>query len=81
MAKSAIPIFHYSTIPTDVIYTPMGWAKSGPFGPGSLLFIKAPPYGWVMFIGYAVKPFRDEVRLHAASTPTVEAVFTARVWL
>ena len=33
--------------------------------------------GGVMLIGYAFKALRDEARLHAASTPTVEAVLAA----
>jgi hypothetical protein len=30
-----------------------------------------------MFIGYAIETLRDEVPLHAASTPAVEAVLAA----
>ena len=30
--------------------------------------------GGVIFIGYAVKPLRDEAPLHAASTPSVDTV-------
>jgi hypothetical protein len=31
----------------------------------------------VMFIGYAIETLRDEVPLHAASTPDVEAILAA----
>ena len=39
--------------------------------------LKPRAMGGVMFICYAVKPLRDEARLHAASTPTVEAALAA----
>ena len=39
--------------------------------------LKPRPMGGVMFIGYAIETLRDEAPLHAASTPTVEAVLAA----
>jgi len=40
--KSNIPIFHHSILPMGhlgVIFTPPGFTKAGPSGPGSLLLL------------------------------------------
>jgi hypothetical protein len=42
-----------------------------------LRHIKAPPSGWVMLIVYAIDTLRAGALLHAASTPSVEAVLAA----
>ena len=60
----------------DVLVSVHSLLKPRPIDGDYSLCVETPSMGMGggMFIGYAVQPLRDEARLHAASTPIVEAV-------